>query len=89
MATHRKILNPADTQTQTLDTTLKVLSWNVKGLNTPLKRKKILQYLKPLRAHIVCLQETHWNSAQSSALKDTWIAECITASYKNKIEVVL
>lgn len=38
---------------------LKFLSYNVKGLNSPTKRHKILKELQHYGADIVFLQETH------------------------------
>ena len=35
------------------------VSWNVKGLNHPVKRSKVFAHLKKLKADIVYLQETH------------------------------
>ena len=39
--------------------TISFASWNVKGLNSPVKRSKILTHLKNLKADIIFLQETH------------------------------
>lgn len=35
------------------------VSWNVRGLNNPVKRGKVLSHLKTLGLDIVFLQETH------------------------------
>ena len=37
---------------------LKIISWNVRGLNDKEKRLKIRNFLHSCRAYIVCLQET-------------------------------
>ena len=47
--------------------TLKILSYNVRGLNSPLKRGNILREIKHLKADIVLIQETH--ISQESNLK--------------------
>ena len=36
----------------------KILSWNVRGVNAPDKRKVIKNFLRSYRADLVCLQET-------------------------------
>ena len=36
-----------------------LVSWNVKGMNTPLKRGKVYVHLRTLKADICFLQETH------------------------------
>ena len=38
---------------------IKCLSYNVKGLNSPIKRHKVLKELKRYKADIAFLQETH------------------------------
>ena len=37
---------------------IKVISWNVRGVNAPEKRKVIKNFLRNYRADIICLQET-------------------------------
>ncbi len=43
---------------------LNICSWNVKGVQNPVKRKKILNYLKKEQIHIAFLQETHLTAHQ-------------------------
>lgn len=40
---------------------LTVVTWNVRGLNHPVKRGKVLVHLKALSSDIIFLQETHLN----------------------------
>ena len=37
---------------------VKILSWNVRGVNDPDKRKLIKNFLRTHRVDLVCLQET-------------------------------
>ena len=37
---------------------IKILSWNVRGVNDPDKRKVIKNFLRTHRVDLVCLQET-------------------------------
>uniref|UniRef100_A0A8C5M717 exodeoxyribonuclease III n=1 Tax=Leptobrachium leishanense TaxID=445787 RepID=A0A8C5M717_9ANUR len=39
---------------------LKVISYNVKGLNAPVKRHSLAAEVQRLKADVVCLQETHF-----------------------------
>lgn len=48
------------TDSMPLTWTLKTFSHNVQGLNSPVKRRKILQQLHTLKADVVLLQETHF-----------------------------
>ena len=38
---------------------LNIITLNVNGITQLLKRQKMFEYLRTLRADIVCLQETH------------------------------
>lgn len=48
---------------------LNCISYNVKGLGNPIKRKKILSQLKKLQCSIAMLQETHLSVKEHSKLK--------------------
>uniref|UniRef100_A0A8C5P9J2 exodeoxyribonuclease III n=1 Tax=Leptobrachium leishanense TaxID=445787 RepID=A0A8C5P9J2_9ANUR len=47
-----------------------LLSYNVRGLNTPQKRTKILQELRAQRTAVAFLQETHFQGDSSPTLRD-------------------
>ena len=49
--------------------TLKDISYNVKGLHNPIKRKKILHQLKQANCQIAYLQETHLPDGEHEKLK--------------------
>ena len=49
--------------------TLKLLSWNVRGLNNPRKREVCKNLLKEWRCDIVYLQETKFSSVNSAVLR--------------------
>ena len=48
---------------------LNVVSYNVHGLNHPIKRKKILSQLKKLQCSIALLQETHLTETEHRKLR--------------------
>ena len=62
---------------------LKVLSYNVKGLNNPVKRKKILNQLKQYKCQIAFLQETHLSDAEHEKLKKSWADKVFFSSHKS------
>lgn len=70
--------------TSTTPNTLTFLSWNVAGLNSPIKRKRVLTHLNHFRPAITFLQETHWQTGDPSTLKAPWIGHCATATYSSK-----
>lgn len=49
--------------------TLKIISYNVKGLHSPVKTKKILYQLKRANCQIAFLQETHLPDLEHVKLK--------------------
>ena len=51
---------------------LKILSWNVRGLNSGDKRVAIKSFLRGTRAHVVCLQETKMEELGSEIVREVW-----------------
>ena len=47
----------------------RIVSWNVRGLNLPVKRGKILAHLKSLKADVIYLQETHIKNTAKQNLR--------------------
>ena len=50
----------------------RIVSWNVRGLNHPVKRGNILAHLKSLRADVIFLQETHIRNTAKNKLSMGW-----------------
>lgn len=61
-----------------------IISWNVKSLNHPVKRKKFLSHLSQLNVGIAFLQETHLRICDQSRLRGTWIGQLYHSSFNNK-----
>ena len=51
---------------------MKILSWNVRGLNEKEKRLKIRNLLRTWRADIVCLQETKLEWVTRGLVRSIW-----------------
>ena len=51
---------------------LRLLSWNVRGLNNPKKREVCKNLLKEWKCDIVCFQETKLSSLNSSVVRSLW-----------------
>jgi len=56
--------------------------WNVKGLNHPVKRSKVLSHLKSMNTDIIFLQETHFKNDSLSKLR--WIGQSFHSSFSSK-----
>ena len=54
------------------DLSLRFLSWNVKGMNRPVKRSRVFSHLKQLRVDIAFLQETHLRVKDQLRVKPPW-----------------
>ena len=48
---------------------LSILTLNVNGLNAPIKRHKIVEWIRKHDTHICCLQETHLRKKDLHGLK--------------------
>ena len=51
---------------------LKILSWNVRGLNNFHKRVIVKILLKERKGDVICLQETKLDSTNSTVVKSLW-----------------
>lgn len=61
-----------------------VITYNVNGVNHPIKRKKIVFQLKRLNCSIALLQETHLDDRKHQKLKREWVGQIFSASYENR-----
>ncbi len=64
--------------------TLNLLSWNVRGLNSPVKRGKVYAHLKKLGAEIVFLQETHIKTTTKFSIKAPWMSQVYQSNFSTK-----
>ena len=68
---------------------LKILSWNVRGLNEKEKRLKVRNFLRSWRADIVCLQETKLEWITRELVRSIWSCPCIDWLYLEFIGLCL
>ena len=59
-------------------------SWNVKGINEPVKRGKVLAHLKALKVDVAFIQETHLKKDAEHRLKAKWIDKVYHSSFTHK-----
>lgn len=52
-----------------------MVSLNVKGLNHPVKRKKIMDYLARTKGDVVLLQETKLSQGEADKVTARWLGE--------------
>ena len=55
----------------------KILSWNIRGVNDPDKRKVIKNFLRSHRADLVCLQETVVQEMNIDMVRSLGVGRCL------------
>lgn len=63
---------------------LRYVSWNCKAVNNPVKRNRVLNHLKSLKADFVFLQETHLRSVDHFRLKRDWVGQVFHSIFHSK-----
>ena len=62
-----------------------VSSWNVGGLNSPVKHTNILCHLEKLKSEILALlQETHLIQSEACKLKQKWVGQVFHSGFNSK-----
>ncbi|KAM7402819.1 hypothetical protein PAMP_018030 [Pampus punctatissimus] len=69
---------------QSAGCSVQFVSWNVKSLNHPVKRKKVLVHLNNLKTDIAFLQETHLRVADHCRLRGDWIGQTYHSNFNSK-----
>ena len=70
----------AATNTQGLGS-IRFVSWNIKGIQHPIKRNRVFTRLKSLGSDIMYLQETHLLNDEHNKLKKGWIGQRFHSEY--------
>lgn len=68
---------------------VKVVSWNINGCGNPVKRKKVLLYLKHKQVDIAFIQETHLQDDEAKKFKRDWVGQVYYSSFSSKRNGVL
>uniref|UniRef100_A0A3P9KHC2 exodeoxyribonuclease III n=1 Tax=Oryzias latipes TaxID=8090 RepID=A0A3P9KHC2_ORYLA len=67
-----------------MGTLIKIPSWNVKGLGSHTKRRKVLQYLKQKNSDVITLQETHLLEKDTFRVKDRRVGQAFHSNFNQK-----
>lgn len=68
---------------------LRIVSWNVRGFVTHIKKRKILSALAKLNCAKALIQESHLDENEANKLKRSWVGQVFTSSYTSKARGVL
>lgn len=63
---------------------LTLTSWNIRGVNNPVKSGKVLAHLKSLNSDIMFLQETHLKNDSHNRLRTRWIKDVYHTTFSTK-----
>ncbi len=63
---------------------VRFVSWNVRGLNGPVKRTRIFTHIKRLKTEIAFLQETHLRIEDHNRLRKTWVGQVYHSSFNHR-----
>ena len=73
-----------DSRTAAGTSSTRFISWNVKGLNGPIKRTRIFSHLKKLNVEVAFLQETHLTMANQVRLRKNWVGQTFHSAFNTK-----
>ena len=71
-------------QLKTLDRSLKFVSWNVKGLDHPVKRRRLFSHIKQFKPAFIFLQEKHIRGSDNTRLMSRWAEQHFHSSFQAK-----
>ncbi len=63
---------------------LRLVSWNVKGMNNSVKAGKVLLHFQHLKADIMFLQETHLRTADLLRIKRAWMGHLYHSKFSQR-----
>lgn len=67
-----------------MDSVLSFLSWNVKGLNHPFKRRKVFSHIEHFKTAIAFLQETNTRGSDNTGLMAWWAGQQFHSTFQAK-----
>ena len=59
----------------------RLISWNIKGVNHPIKHARVFTHLKSLGPDIIFLQETHLLATECYKLERGWVDQIFCSNY--------
>lgn len=67
-----------------IGSSIRFLSWNVKGMNSPVKRSRIFAHLKHLNIDKAFLQEAHLRDRDQVKLRCPWVGDIFHSTFNSK-----
>lgn len=63
---------------------LKLISWNVNGLNSVIKRRHVFHWLGKQNCNVACIQESHIKKTETKYIKNKQLGEEFFSSTDKK-----
>lgn len=63
---------------------VRLVSWNVRGLGGPVKQSRVFSHLKSLNTDMAFLQETHLCASDHSRLRKPWVGQIFHSTFNSK-----
>lgn len=63
---------------------IRLISWNIKGIQHPIKRSRVFAHLRSLGPQIIFLQETHLCTNEQAKLGKNWISHIFCSKYDDR-----
>lgn len=63
---------------------IRCVTWNINGCGSPIKRRKVLSYLKQKQADIAFIQESHVRDTEALKFKREWVGHVFHSSFSSK-----
>ena len=65
----KDLQNPQTTKKMAIGTYISIITLNINGLNAPIKRQRLAEWIQKQDPYIFCLQETHFRPKDTYRLK--------------------
>ena len=78
------MVNPGISQRGLSRSSIRFVSWNVRGLGGPIKRSEVFSHLKGLNTDIAFLQETHLRINDHCRMRKPWIGQIFHSAFNSR-----
>ncbi len=63
---------------------VRLMTWNVRGLNGPVKRAKVFSHLKSFKPDILFLQESHLRLDDHNIIRKIWVSQIFSSKFNSR-----
>ena len=63
---------------------IRLISWNIKGIHHPIKHSRVLSHSKSLGLEVIFLQETHLRTNEHTKLERGWVGQIFCSKQRDR-----